>query len=75
MALAEHLLEQPAAGGDAEAVRSALPAAVEKATTHKKRPDHWCVRWVGEPGAVPIDEPAKRGRRAAPDPLDAWVEA
>ena len=53
MAVAEHLRAQPAAGGDAEAVRSALSAAEEEATTHQKRPALRCALVVGDGGAVP----------------------
>ena len=37
MAVAEHLCAQPTAGGDTEAVRRALSAAIEEAVTHQKR--------------------------------------
>ena len=68
--VAEHLCAQPAAGGGAGAVLSALSAAVEEAATHQKRPALPCVCGVGDGGAAPIDEPAQRGRRAAKD----WPE-
>ena len=68
--MAEHLCAQPAAGGDAGAVRSALSAAVVEAATHQKRPALRCVCWVGDGGATPSDEPAQRGRRAAKE----WPE-
>ena len=38
MAVAERLHAQVAAGGNAEAARSALSATVEESTTHQKRP-------------------------------------
>ena len=38
--------------------RLALFSAVEEVTAHKSRPP--VSRWVGDRGAVPIDEPAKR---------------
>ena len=63
MAVAEHLRAQPAAGGDAEAVRSTLSSAVEEAATHQKRPALRGVRGVGDGGAAPV----QRGRRAAKD--------
>ena len=63
MAVAEHLRAQPVAGGDAEAVRSALASAVEEVATHQKRPALRGVRGVGDGGAAPV----QRGRRAAKD--------
>ena len=42
---------------------------------HKKHPALRCARGVGERDAMPtrIDEPAKSGRSAVPDPLEDWV--
>ena len=70
MAVAEHLCAQPAAGGDAEAVRSARSATLEEAVTHQKRSALRHACGVGDGGAVQINEPAQRGRRAATD----WPE-
>ena len=74
MAVAGHMGAQPAAGGDAEAVRSALFAAVEEATPHKKRPALRCACGAGDKRAVAIDGPALRGRRAAKDRPEDRVE-
>ena len=41
------------------------PPVTPQRTGTKKRPALRCACWVGDRGAVPIDEPAKRGRRAA----------
>ena len=62
MAVAEHQCAQPVAGGDAEAIRTALCAAVEEG-----------VR-VGDGGSVPIDEPAQRGRRARKEWPEVRIE-
>ena len=70
IAVAEHLCAQPAAGGDAEAVRSARSATLEEAVTHQKRSALRHACGVGDGGAVQINEPAQRGRRAATD----WPE-
>ena len=67
MAVAEHLRAQPAAGGDAEAVRSALSVAEEEATTHQKRPALRCACVVGDGGAVPsLHSAAAEPRRIGP---------
>ena len=52
--VAKHLRAQPAAGGDAEAVRSALFSAVEEATAHQKHPALPCTQNArcGERGGV-----------------------
>ena len=44
LALAEHQRTQPAACGDAEPLRFALPAAIEEAATYQKRPAPGRVR-------------------------------
>ena len=73
MAVAEHLCAQPAAGGDAEAIRSALSAAEDEAKRTRNVPPgtrFWCTCGVVDGGSVPIDEPAQRGPSAAKD----WPE-
>ena len=75
MAVAEHLCAQPAAGGGAEAIRSTLSAAIEEAATHQKRPALRCVCRVGDGRAAPIDEPAQRGRSAAKEWPEDWIES
>ena len=74
--VAAHLRAQPVAGGDAEAVSSTLSSAVKEATIHQKHPALWHACRVGDRRAVPIDEPAQRGRRAvtvlAHGPVRNW---
>ena len=61
---------------DAEAVSSTLSSAVKEATIHQKHPALWHACRVGDRRAVPIDEPAQRGRRAvtvlAHGPVRNW---
>ena len=74
VALAEHLCAQPSAGGDAEAVRLTLPAAVQQAATHQERPALRCAGGSNDGRAKSIHEPAERRRRAAHDGPENLVD-
>ena len=67
MALKEHLRAQPAAGGDAEPVRLALTATIEKAATYQKRPTPRRVCAIDEEHSVPVDERTQGLRSTAHD--------
>ena len=64
MALAKHLCPQSAAGGDAEAVKLALPATVQEAAAHQERTAFRCPGGVDDGRAPPVDELAECRRRA-----------
>jgi len=66
VALAKNLRAQPAAGGDAEAVRLTLPAAVQEAATHQECPALRSAGGLDDGGTNPVHELAERRRRAAP---------
>ena len=65
MALAKHLRAQPAAGGDAEPLRLALPW--RKTTTYQKRPTPRRVREINEGRSQPVDERTQGRHRAVHD--------
>ena len=74
VALAKHLRAQPAAGGDAQAVRRTLPAAIEETTTDQKRPAFRRASGAVDGGAAPVDELAKRSGSAAHDGPEERVD-
>ena len=74
--MAKHLRAQPAAGGNAEAVRLALPTTIQEAATHQKRPAFGRAGGAPDGRAEPVDERAnRRGRGPAASTGDPDAES
>ena len=78
MALTKCLLVQPAAGGNAETVRHALPAAVQEPATHQEsprlRPQVRRTGSIDDERAEAVDQPAMRRHSPAKDGPDERVD-
>ena len=75
VALAEHLRPEPTACGNAEAVRLALPAAVQETATHQKGTTFGRVSSGHDGRTVPVNRLAEGCRRAQHDGSEERIVA
>ena len=67
MAPTKYLRAQPAAGGNAQTVLRALPAAVQEPETYQEGSPLLLTGSIDDGRAVAVDQLAKRRRRSAKD--------